>query len=211
LKDKASVIDRDLMQSIARRSRLTCIRDQITADYLAGCPMEPPVSCPSLTLLEPAQERAWGVLHADNLTLVGQAVYDRMDAEAEAFARATDRPYRKTNNRFESDSQAGLQANLSLYARSDVVLSSRLHGCILGLGHGAKVLAVSGDRKLESFMQAAGLGDWVLDRREVAALGGRLQALAGQPSVAGYIEEVRRAHRSVAASVKDLATEKQPR
>ena len=38
-----------------------------------------------------------------------------------------------------------------------MVLTSRLHGCIIALALGKKLLAISGDWKVESFMARAGL------------------------------------------------------
>jgi polysaccharide pyruvyl transferase WcaK-like protein len=92
----------------------------------------------------------------------------------------TNRPYHRTNNRIPAGDSNALEANLRLYADADVVLSSALHGCIIAVAMGCKILAVSGDYKVESFMDAAGLSEWVCDIEEVDSLTDLLKNLHSQ-------------------------------
>jgi hypothetical protein len=102
-------------------------------------------------------------------------------------------------------SESALKGTIDLYAAADLVLTGRLHGCIIGLAMGRKVLAVSGDHKVESFMGAAGLGDWVLGLGEARFLPDRLVALPSQPPSTQFLHVSRRASRSVATVIKRLA------
>ena len=92
-----------------------------------------------------------------------------------------------------------------LYASSDLVLSSALHGCILAVAMGRKVLAVSGDYKIEAFMQAAGLGEWVCDIDDVAGVPSALAKLPGQRWPGEFIQQARSANQAVARAVLALA------
>jgi polysaccharide pyruvyl transferase WcaK-like protein len=128
-----------------------------------------------------------------------------MDAACREYAAATNRPYRRTNNRVEKAREGELARCLELYAQSDLVVSSALHGCIIGVAMGRPVLAVSGDRKIEGFMQAAGLGDWVLDHAQLERLEPMIARLVHQPSAHGFVERTRAANRAVAQHIGALA------
>jgi hypothetical protein len=90
-------------------------------------------------------------------------------------------------------------------ARADTVLSSALHGCVAGVAMGRKVLAVSGDRKIEAFMHAAGLGNWVIDASEVHRVPYRLRKLDAPPPAHDFIQRARRENAAVAKAVLALA------
>lgn len=194
-----------LLEEIVGKSRLCIVRDRLTHDLLARCDLPEPVPCPSLVAVDQPAQRGFGVLHVDNYTTAGADVYEAMDACGRAFASRTERPYRTTNNRIPPGSEAALSEILARYAASDIVLSSALHGCIVAAAMGRKVLAVSGDRKIEAFMQAAGLAQWVVDLDEVDTLPQRLANLAGQPPVHEFVQWARQANRAVAARLLALA------
>ena len=146
----------------------------------------------------------FGLLHVDALDNVGQGVYDRMNVAGEEFSRETGRPFRTRNNLIPAGKDSALQSVLDSYALSDFVLSGRLHGCIIGLAMGRKVLAVSGDHKVESFMEAAGLEEWVLGLDRVGEVGERLRALSAQPAPLEFLAAARRGNETVAARVLAL-------
>ena len=54
---------------------------------------------------------------------------------------------------------------------TSVVRSSALHGCIIAAAMGPKVAAVCGDRRIEGFMEVAGLAEWVLDQSDAKYYG----------------------------------------
>jgi polysaccharide pyruvyl transferase WcaK-like protein len=189
----------DLVTEIIRKSQFCSVRDSLTRDCLPECQLPPPTACPSLCFVVQSSEPGCGVLHVDNYGIAGADVYDFMDASASRFAEATGRPYRRTDNRIEQHDD--LQAILQLYAASDVVLSSALHGCIIGLAMGKKVMAVSGDRKIESFMSLVGLSKWVLDINDYAALPDLLEFLPQQPSVQSAIDALRSANKRIAVQI----------
>jgi polysaccharide pyruvyl transferase WcaK-like protein len=139
--------------------------------------------------------------HYDN---VGPEIYEQMVAAAESFAEKTGRAYRQTNNLMRAGSAAALRKTLDLYAAADLVLTSRLHGCIIALAMGRKVLVVSADHKVESFMDAAGLSEWVCDLDEVASLPERLRKLPSQVVPTAFVEKAREQNRRVAEQVRGL-------
>ncbi len=190
-----------LLEEIIACSRLCMVRDELTRQHLAGCSLPDPVPCPSLCAVDKPRHPGWGLLHVDNYTTAGADAYEAMEAYGREFARQTERPFLRTNNRIEPGREASLAEHLERYAAADLVLSSALHGCILAAGMGRRVVAVSGDRKIESFMAAAGLSDWVCDSGEVERLPQMLNALANQPPVDDFVARAVTANRAVAPCI----------
>ncbi|MBM3499911.1 MAG: hypothetical protein FJX74_14720 [Armatimonadetes bacterium] len=206
LKREPSRAPAALLREIISIARVCVVRDQLTRDHLPGCGLDAPVPCPSVVTIERPSAPGYGLLHVDNYTTAGEDAYETMDACAQRFARETGRPYRQTNNRIPPEGEGALAAVLQRYAEADLVVSSALHGCVIAAAMGRPVLAVSGDHKIESFMEAAGLREWVCDIGDVDDLPERLAALRSQPSVLDFVEQARAGNRRVAAQVMALAT-----
>jgi hypothetical protein len=200
-----------LVSEIVRLSRLCVVRDELTRGWLGGCEIPPPVVCPTLVAVPSMVGQQPRLLHVDHYDNVGQEIYERMVAVAETFAERTGRSYRQTNNLIPAGHNGALQKTLDLYASADLVLTSRLHGCIIALAMGRRVLVVSGDLKVESFMDAAGLGDWVCDLDEMDSLPARLESLHRQVLPSDFIELGRRRNRDVADQVRALIAQGQAR
>jgi polysaccharide pyruvyl transferase WcaK-like protein len=191
-----------LLRAALAKARLCVVRDELTSDALGlNLPTTP---CPSLAAVRPAPG-GFGLLHVDNYTTAGPEVYEHMEAAGRAFAERTGRPHHNTNNRIEPGRQAEMQQILTRYADCDLVLSSALHGCIIAVAMGRKVLAVSGDRKIEGFMQAAGLGDWVVDLDDVDSTAERLDRLEEQPRQDAFVRAAIEQNRAIAQAVRALA------
>jgi polysaccharide pyruvyl transferase WcaK-like protein len=204
LKREASRPPQTLLEDIVRKSRLSSVRDEMSRRHLFRCALPSPVTCPSISIVKNSPRKGYGILHVDNYTTAGADVYDVMDACGRAFASNTQRPYLKTNNRISSGSKTSLKETIDLYAKSDIVLSSALHGCIIALAMGRRIVAVSGDHKVESFMEAAGLKDWVLDLNEIDSLPDRLSAVLRQQVPTDFIDRSRAENRAVAEQIKTL-------
>jgi hypothetical protein len=192
-----------LLGPVVGRSRLCVVRDELTREQFARHATPRVVPCPTLNVVREAPPGC-GVLHVDAFDNVGEEVYELMNAVGAEFAAGTGRPFRAINNLIPAGDERALAATLDLYARADLVLTGRLHGCIVGLAMGRKVLAVSGDHKVEAFMEAADLGDWVLGLSGIGRLSDRLAALPKQSPPARFLEEARRGNRRVAESVTGL-------
>jgi polysaccharide pyruvyl transferase len=205
LKREASLSPLPLLREVVSQARVCVVRDELTRGLLGDGDLSPPIPCTSLVAVPKRMEPGLGLLHAANLTTVGAEEYEAMAEAGKRFAAATGRPYRETNNRVRAGSEESLRAHLDLYAASDLVLSSRLHGCLIALATGRPALAVSGDAKIESFMDAAGLGDWVLAQDAVYEVPGRLHELAGQPRPLEFLARARAANAAVADRVRELA------
>ena len=180
----------DLLARIVQQSRLCYVRDELTRQNLPGVPLPPPVPCPTVALIH---ERAagFGLLHVDALDNVGEAIYDEMNKVGQAFCAETGRTFGTINNLIPAGEDSALQSVLERYAAADLILTGRLHGCIIGLAMGRKILAISGDNKVESFMQAAGLGGWVLDLSGIASLHDRLRLLPAQVAPEDFLASAR--------------------
>jgi polysaccharide pyruvyl transferase WcaK-like protein len=201
-KRRSSLTSRDLLEAVVRRSHICVVRDQLSRDYLAGGELPPPVPCPALAVVDHPTRPVLGVLHVDNFTIAGESVFHAMNVCARDFAQRTGRTFSQTNNRIEAGNEASLVGILQRYRRADIVVSSALHGCIIGLAMGRKVIAVSGDRKIEAFMELAGLDAWVLDVAEIDRLADRMERLEYQPDRSAFVELARRQNCEVAAAIR---------
>ena len=70
---------------------------------------------------------------------------------------------------------------------------------------GRKVLAVSGDHKVESFMEAAGLSEWVCSVDDEQALRDALSRLHTQIQPTEFIQRARLANERIAERVIEIA------
>jgi Polysaccharide pyruvyl transferase len=202
-KRKNSRLPESLIGEIACLSRLCVVRDELTRAVLSGCVLPPPAACPTMSLVE-LSPPGWGVLHVDALDNVGETNYEAMEAFGKEFAAETGRSFHSINNLIPAGSEKSLAAVLARYESADLILTGRLHACIIGLAMGRKVLAVSGDHKVESFMQAAGLGEWVLDLCDAGSVPRKLRDLAGQSIPAEFIARTRTQHQQISAQLRSL-------
>jgi polysaccharide pyruvyl transferase WcaK-like protein len=192
----------NLLSEIVTRARLCVVRDELTRSFFDGLNLPPPVACPSINAVPTTGGEQKRLLHVDHYDNVGAEIYERMVAVAEDFADRTGRSYRQTNNLIPAGQNGALQRTLDLYASADLVLTSRLHGCIIALAMGRRVLVVSGDHKVESFMGAAGLGEWVCDLNDYESVPARLDRLHEQRLPEEFIEAQRCQNRAMAERVR---------
>ena len=204
LKNEHSLPPQNLIEDIINKSRLCIVRDELTRKHLPGCKLSFPVPCPSINVVEPFVDHGPDLLHVANYTTAGADVYDRMCDAAKIFAEKKGIVYRETNNIITKNNNDELNKTLQLYNRSGIILSSALHGCIIGLSSGLKVLAVSGDRKIEGFMESVGLADWVLDISEVDKLSGYLDKIHLQKWPEPLIAGIRKKNEQVAWDIKSI-------
>lgn len=183
---------REFLKSIFARSRLCVLRDELTRSDFPELDLPPATLCPSLMLIEHNPGPKDSVVHGVHYGVTGEELYQRMVQLVNTFADEQKCKYIELNNEIKADDEAALQRQLAFYARARYVVSTRLHGCIIGLASGAKVLAVSGDRKVESFMERVGLQDWVCDLAHLDRLPAMMTALDSQADVA--FDAIRKSH-----------------
>jgi polysaccharide pyruvyl transferase WcaK-like protein len=198
LKHELTLPPQQLIEEVVRKSSVCVVRDELTRQRLVRCKLVAPVACPSLCVLGPPKGERQGILHVDNYTTVGVKAYEAMEMFGRQMADRLGCPYRKTNNRIPPGDERALKSVLTLYAESEFVLSSGLHGCVIGAAMGCKVLAVSADQKIDSFMRAAGLQRWVCDSEDLARLPQIWETLASQQQPLDFLERSRRRHCDVA-------------
>lgn len=195
---------KQLISEIVRQSQLCVVRDQLTRDYLSDCNIPPPVICPTVIAVPTCGGMEKRLLHVDHYDNVGPAIWEQMVTVTDTFAERTGRSYRQTNNLIPAGHRGALAKTLGLYTSADLVVTSRLHGCIIALAMGRPVLVVSGDYKVESFMKAAGLADWVCDLDDIDSLPARLEKLEQQVCPESFVTEGRRQNGAVAEQVRAL-------
>jgi polysaccharide pyruvyl transferase WcaK-like protein len=201
LKQEPSLPAGALIEDIVNQSRLCFVRDELSRSHLPHCLLPGPVPCPSINVIEPAGPQGTGLLHVVNYSTAGAKTYDHMCLTAQQFAADKGIAYRETNNRVKKDSVEEMSRVLAHYANSGIVLSSALHGCIIAVAMGRKLVAVSGDRKIEAFMAAVGLRDWVLDTAEANSVRSRLEMIATQPDPAPFLIDARQKNEGIAARI----------
>lgn len=206
IKYESSLPPIGLIEKIVNQSKICIVRDLITKSFLRNCRLRTPVPCPSLNITYPQREKSVGLLHVVNYTTAGAKTYDIMLKAAQYYTQKTGRIYRETNNRIIKGNAAELNTILKNYHKSDVVLSSGLHGCILGLAMGLKVLAVSGDRKIDNFMEAVGLKNYCLDFSKVNLVPYYLNNLKAQTNPQSTLDDIRRKNETIAAEIKRIAS-----
>lgn len=203
-KKGATRISLDILSRVIDKSRLCVVRDELTREYLSDVSVQGPAACPSLMMISEPSSPGFGVLHVVNYGIAGEKAYGAMRKTAETFAKNSGRPYREVNNRIHPGDREALNRILSLYADSDIIVSSALHGCIIGSAMGKKVLAVSGDWKIESFMGMAGLKDWVIDIDYLEELDSKISELPEQQNCLNRLAPFRDQNRNIADNIRAI-------
>ena len=67
-----------------------------------------------------------------------------------------------------------------------------------------KIIAVSGDRKIDAFMEAVGLGEWVLDSREAHRTTELLKKIEDQKLDVSLLENIRSKNSQIANQVNKI-------
>lgn len=202
-----SRIDTGLARRAASRAAICSVRDELTAEVLGRS--SAPVLCPSIAVLSAPEAPAESVLHSCSFEDTCPNAYWGLRLAARRFSTEHGRTYAETNNRIEADSRVELQRTLDLYARADTVFSARLHGCIVASAFNRKLVAVAQDWKINEFMKAIGLSEWVVPFHGIDRLPEIVDNLERQPTVAGKMAESIAANRGVASRIRDLHSQVQ--
>ncbi|GEO11772.1 hypothetical protein SAE01_42680 [Segetibacter aerophilus] len=196
-----------LIEEIVQKSKLCIVRDELSRSFLSNCNLPDPIPCPSINYIELLPQHGNGILHVANYTTAGEIAYNTMREISQNFAESTGGLYRETNNRIERDSEKEMEHVLLRYKKSELVVSSALHGCIIGVAMGLKVIAVSGDRKVDAFMEAVGLKDWVLDVGQIEKISEYLTRISFQISPKQRIVGIKEKNRGIAYNIRSLLLE----
>jgi len=181
-KARKSCTDVRLFQNAVHQAAAVAVRDSCTQGWLGWALNLRLAPCPSVLTVPPAA-MGTGVLVVEHPGLLDGVVREQV--------RQATRPRAVTDNIVSWGDKEALWRVVGQYEKAVVVVSSRLHGCVLGLAMGKKVLAVSQDHKIESFMTAAGLSEWVCEPEKVSEALGRLDQ---QPDVSSFIKKARNAN-----------------
>lgn len=206
LKYEASLAPTKLLEEIATNSTLCYVRDHLSKNYLSDFIRTDVVPCPSINIIQQDHSDSLDLLHVDNYTTVGGEAYETMCKISEEFADSKGIKCRQTNNRIDDNREVARDAILERYRQSAIVLSSALHGCIISAAMGKKVLAVSGDRKIEGFMELAGLVDWVVDARDAERIHELLPKLSEQANPKKILDHYRIKNQEIGKLIVQLAT-----
>ncbi len=206
IKHEPSLPSNVLIEHIVQRARLCIVRDELSRTYLPTCSLPQPVACPSINFIDRLVETGIDVLHVVNYSTATPAAYEAMCDITKSYAEKKGIVYRQTNNLISKGNEKELEQLLAQYKKSGIVVSSALHGCIIGVAMGLKVLAVSGDRKIEGFMESVGLQNWVLDINEVNQLPDLLDKISEQSYPRIILENIQKKNQEVAFKIKEMVT-----
>jgi hypothetical protein len=195
------------VREIVSLSQLCAVRDELSRALIGDAGDVSVIPCPTFCALEPSPRTGTALLHVDSYDNVGPASYEQTEALLLEFARARGIAYRKTNNLIERGNEADLARVVELYRGAGLVVSSRLHGVIVSLALDRPELAISGDHKVDAFMAAAGLTEWVIGAAEVDRLLELVGRLGAQPGVRALVREARAANERFGARVALLERE----
>lgn len=90
---------------------------------------------------------------------------------------------------------------LDLYSSAKITVSSSLHGCILALSLGSKLIAVSRDWKIEGFLEMVELKEAVCDIDEIEK---KAEDIEFQKDVSKEVERIKKQNEDFGEKVKKL-------
>lgn len=203
------------VEEVVRRARVVSLRDDLSRSYFHKLNPAPALPCPSLSavinhcrrtgMLEGAPSPLKGrLLHVVHDRLVSGAVKEEMTSAAREMALRCGLCYHETDNMIPDGNERELTRLLDRYAEASIVVSSRLHGCVMGIGAGCRVLAVSGDLKIESFMSAAGLADWVLEGQDPGSISSNLKTVEEQPAAGPFLDSAMDGNLDLAERIRSM-------
>jgi hypothetical protein len=152
------IFNRDLLRDIAARALAIHVRDNRTYDAFTSCGAGGDVTiglCPSANLLQTfrdtkfrkSQNKLLHVVHPSDIRLAGKEL-PQVKAQIRCLATRLSLVY------VETDNLAGFnKAIVKKYQSADIVISSRLHGCIFSHSLGQRFIAVSCDMKTQAFVE----------------------------------------------------------
>ena len=202
IKHESSLPSKDLLRSIVSESKFCSVRDEMTRKFLdLDCEVVP---CPSINAISKLEIPGIDILHVVNYSTAGANAYEHMRAVTQDFAGKTGIIYEDTNNLVDKEDKDGLEKIIETYRKSAIIVSSALHGCIIAFAMGLKLIAVSGDNKIDEFMKAAGLEKWILNFDHTGPLKKMLGEIAQQPDPDVIRENIRRQNLQIGQQVQKL-------
>ena len=164
--------DPELLRQIARRAIGIHVRDEFTKEILCDHDAEDVTVglCPSVDYISQqaasiprSRTHLLHVIHPGDLTMAGTDV-DEIRGVVRARARELGLVYDETNHMGRLTHRL-----LRRYARSSVVVSSRLHGCIFSFAMQIPFVGIECDRKLGSFLTTHVQGSEPLNPRQLSS------------------------------------------
>ena len=170
IKDESTLLPRQLIEEIMIKTTILSVRDQRTAAWISHARSIKIIGCPSLSYFgnsrhfkSSRQITPTRMLYVKHEGL--EKVFDKeITAHIEKIASDNNFELKMINNFIPS----ALYKNelLDNYSWADVIITSRLHGCIIGYAYAKKVIAISNDHKIDEFMLAINSHEYVYTPRE---------------------------------------------
>jgi hypothetical protein len=188
-------------KGIVENSMASSFRDENTYQYFRGASNSFKIGCPSINfILDHKKELPRNLLiHSCHQNLLNPEEVTSIEKTAATLAHklgleevTTDRTVR---------GMPELYGWLDRYSCARLTVSSSLHGCILALALGSKLIAVSKDWKIEGFLRLVDLEEAVCDIDEIEE---KAERIALQKNVSDGIEKIKKENESFAKDVKAL-------
>lgn len=189
----ANHISGELIKEVVDRSVSFSFRDSATVSFI-GLSDDFVIGCPSMSysLLNTSKletdENEDVLLHVMHPELAG-ANNEIWIKSMGIMADSLGMRYCQIDNIVPVNSKKELTEMLELYERSKWIISSRLHGCILGATFNKKIIAISNDNKINAFMRDAGKSEWCFDISDFKEVQNKIYTLSKQASWLPYIRK----------------------
>jgi polysaccharide pyruvyl transferase WcaK-like protein len=169
-KNRNTLLSEATKSKILTRCHVLSVRDQRTASWLSNTRIYPVVECPSNVVL-----RKYGLYSKTRAAIAKNVLFVlHHDINTEEY-----RELRQVILALESDQDCtvsvidnllfknqDIEDVLKTYQNSDVVITSRLHGCIIAKALGKPIIAIAHDTKIDEYMNSVGLGEFVLNSND---------------------------------------------
>jgi len=188
-------------KEIVRNSIISSFRDENTYRYFRRMNNSFKTGYPSINFILDHKRNLPKrmLIHSWNQYLLKDAEVETMQKITDVLAYKLDLEKVYTNLMIKGISE--LHEWLDRYSSAHITVSSSLHGCILALSLGSKLIAVSRDWKIEGFLQTVNLEEAICNIDEIEKKAKHIEL---QKDVSKRIEKIKKENEYFAQEVKKL-------
>lgn len=188
-------------KGIVKNSMISSFRDENTYRYFRGMNNSFKIGCPSINfILDHKRNLPKRVLiHSCNQYLLKYTEVKTVQKITDVLANNLGLEKVYTNREIRGIQE--VHEWLDRYSSAHITVSSSLHGCILALSLGSKLIAVSRDWKIEGFLQMVDLEEAICDIDEIEK---KAKNIGLQKDVSKRIEKMKKENEYFAQEVKKL-------
>jgi polysaccharide pyruvyl transferase WcaK-like protein len=156
LKDEVTLLPQEIKEKILQKTKILSVRDQRTATWLAANEKLKVVGCPSFNYFGMFQKK--NIFKSKRIKHLLYVKHEGLEKHFEKDITTQIGNITAINNlelkSIDNSIKSAENTNelLENYRWADLIISSRLHGCIIGHAMGKRIVAISNDHKIDEFM-----------------------------------------------------------